>query len=170
MHYAAFLNLRNKACVVVGGGTIATRKIQKLLQAKADVTVISPDVHPNLQGWIANGLVRHLARAYQPTDLAHATLAFAATDNRAVNASVARDAAAYGIWCNVADDAEACDFMVPAVHQHGSVQIAISTSGQSPALAKRLREALEEDLADGGRRFYDLLTSSRIDDAQHADD
>lgn len=134
------------------------------------MTVISPDVHPNLQGWIANGLVRHLARAYQPTDLAHATLAFAATDNRAVNASVARDAATYGIWCNVADDAEACDFMVPAVHQHGSVQIAISTSGQSPCTRQTPARSARGRSADGGRRFYDLLTSSRIDDAQHADD
>ncbi|MFB5189675.1 precorrin-2 dehydrogenase/sirohydrochlorin ferrochelatase family protein [Alicyclobacillus fastidiosus] len=157
MHYAAFLQLQGKLCVVVGGGAVATRKVRNLLTSGASITVVSPEIGPQLQNWIADGRVRHLTRKYQTTDVDGAALVFAATNDRAVNERIANDAEERGIWCNVADDATACDFIVPAVYEQAGIQLAISTSGRSPALAKQLRDALAKDLEDGGRRFYAAL-------------
>ncbi|GMA64664.1 bifunctional precorrin-2 dehydrogenase/sirohydrochlorin ferrochelatase [Alicyclobacillus fastidiosus] len=157
LHYAAFLHLHGKLCVVVGGGVVATRKVRNLLASGASITVVSPEITSDLQSWISDGRVHHVARAYQATDVTGAALVFAATNHRAVNEAIAHDADALGIWCNVADDAKACDFIVPAVYEQAGIQLAISTSGHSPALAKKLRDALAKDLEDGGRRFYAAL-------------
>ncbi|WAH37814.1 precorrin-2 dehydrogenase/sirohydrochlorin ferrochelatase family protein [Alicyclobacillus dauci] len=161
MYFAAFLNLQNKTCLVVGGGKVAERRIGKLVRAGAKVTVVSPDLTATLAEWAEQGVIVHRDRQYQAADLAGAQLVFAATNVREVNDRVTDDAKRQGVWVNVADNPDACDFIVPSVVEQPSVHIAISTLGASPSTTKALREALEADLADGGRRFYEQLEHLR---------
>jgi siroheme synthase-like protein len=126
--------------VVVGGGTVAVRKARKLCQAGAEVVVISPEVHPEL-GEVS---VEIHERPYEPGDLEGADLAFAATDRREVNAAVAREAHARGVSVNVADRPTEGDFAVPSTLRRGGLQVAVSTGGASPTLARRIRNELEE--------------------------
>jgi precorrin-2 dehydrogenase/sirohydrochlorin ferrochelatase len=125
---------------VVGGGAVARRKARKLLQAGAEVVVISPEVLPELEGMGVE--VRH--RPYEYGDLEGADLAFAATDSREVNAAVAREAGERGVRINVADRPSEGDFAVPATLRRGGLQVAVSTGGASPTLARRIRNELEE--------------------------
>lgn len=138
--YPVFFDLSGKRCVVVGGGAVANRKARKLLQARAEVVVISPDVMPELESMAVE--VRR--RPYETGDLDGAFIAFAATSVRKVNAAVAAEAKAYGIPVNVADAPEEGDFTVPSTLRRGRLQVAVSTGGASPALARRVRARLEE--------------------------
>ena len=125
--------------MVVGGGAVATRKARKLLQAGASVVVVSPEIRPELLGMN----VEAYTRAYAYGDLEGADLAFAATDSREVNAAVAREASERGVRINVADKPSEGDFAVPSTLRRGGLQVAVSTSGASPTLAKRIRNELE---------------------------
>jgi len=129
--------------VVVGGGSIASRKVQGLLEAGAKVRVISPELAPGLEALAAAGEVEALRRPYTPGDLAGAFLAIAATDDPAVNEQVWSEGQRTGCLVNVVDDPQHCNFSLPAVVRRGDMSIAISTGGSSPALARRLRERLE---------------------------
>jgi precorrin-2 dehydrogenase / sirohydrochlorin ferrochelatase len=134
-----FLDLDGKRCVVVGGGGVANRKARKLLQARAEVVVVSPEVEPELESMAL--AVRR--RPYEEGDLDGAFLAFAATDRREVNAAVAREAHAKGIPVNVADEPSEGDFALPSTLRRGQLQVAVSTGGASPTLARRIRRELE---------------------------
>jgi len=140
-------NLRGALVVVVGGGAVGARKLRGLLTVGAAVQLISPAVTPELRAQAESGAITWHARAYQPGDLAGARLVFAATDQRAVNAQVADDAAALGLLCNVADDPHAGDFHLPAVYRAPELLVAVSTSGTSPARAKRLRDQIADWLS-----------------------
>jgi precorrin-2 dehydrogenase / sirohydrochlorin ferrochelatase len=126
--------------VVVGGGAVAARKARKLLQAGAEVVVVSPEVLPEL----GDTSVEVHERPYEYGDLEGADLAFAATDSRGVNAAVAREAHARGIRINVADRPTEGDFSVPSTLRRGGLQVAVSTGGASPTLARGVRNELEE--------------------------
>ena len=126
--------------MVVGGGTVATRKVGKLLQAGAEVVVVSPEVHPALSGMD----VEIQNRAYKYGDLEGANLVFTATDSREVNAAVAREAKERGVPINVADRPSEGDFAVPSTLRRGDLQVAVSTGGASPTLARGIRNELEE--------------------------
>ena len=126
--------------MVVGGGEVANRKARKLLQARAGVVVISPEVKPELESVAAEVL----RRPFEAGDLEGAYLAFAATDSRAANAAVTREANASGIPVNVADRPSEGSFAVPSVLRRGRMQVAVSTGGASPALARSIRGELEE--------------------------
>ncbi len=136
-YYPVLLDLRDAPCLVVGGGAVACRKAAGLCAAGARVTVVAPAVGP-----LPAEVTVH-RRPYAPDDLAGARLVVAATDDPAVNARVAQDARARGVWVNVADDPDAGDLVLPAVAARGALRIAVSTGGASPALARRIREALE---------------------------
>jgi precorrin-2 dehydrogenase/sirohydrochlorin ferrochelatase len=125
---------------VVGGGAVATRKVRKLLQAGADVVVVSPEVCPELLGME----VEIYNRPYEYSDLEGADLAFTATDSREVNAAVTREARERGVRINVADRPSEGDFAVPSTLRRGGLQVAVSTGGTSPTLARRIRDELEE--------------------------
>ena len=125
--------------MVVGGGEVANRKARKLLQARARVVVISPDVRPEIESMAAEVC----RRTYREGDLEGAFLAFAATDRREVNAAVAREAREKGIPVNVADDPTEGDFALPSTLRRGRLQVAVSTGGASPTLARRIRRELE---------------------------
>jgi len=126
--------------VVVGGGAVANRKARKLLQARAKVAVISPEIAPELES-VAVEVHR---RPYRQGDLEGASLAFAATDVRDVNAAVAREGRELGVLVNVADEPSEGDFALPSTLRRGRLQVAVSTGGASPTLAARIRRELEE--------------------------
>lgn len=138
-YYPVFLDLRDRLCVVVGGGLVALRKVESLIGAGARVRVVSPEVAPEIQD--LEGVELEL-KPYESRDLAGAHLVIAATDDEAVNQAVSRDAAKRRIFCNVVDRPEECSFIVPSLVEQGPIKIAISTGGLSPALAKRLRMEL----------------------------
>jgi siroheme synthase-like protein len=153
-YYPICLDLRDRPCVVIGGGSVAARKVAGLLECSARVTVVAPALAPALEALAQQGHLTAHRRPYAEGDLAGAVLAIAATDAREVNARVAAEAQARGIWLNAADDPENCDFILPAVVRRGDLQIAISTGGRSPALARRVREDLEQRLP---AEYADLL-------------
>jgi siroheme synthase-like protein len=153
-YYPVCFDLRGRPCVVIGGGTVAARKVEGLLECGARVTVVAPVLGPALTQWEHDGRIEARRRPYAAGDLEGAALAIAATDDRAVNAVVAQEARARGVWLNAADDPERCDFILPAVIRRGDLQVAISTGGRSPALARRVREDLERLLP---AEYADLL-------------
>ena len=146
--YPIFLDLGQRKCVVVGGGPVAERKAAGLLEAGAEVTIVSPDVTQGLQRLAESGDVRLLERAFEETDLEGATLAFAATDSQGVNQAVSDAASRSGIPVNISDRSNRGDFIVPSSFMKGPLQVAISTGGGSPALARIIRQDLEHAVAD----------------------
>ena len=141
--YPLFMDVSGARCAVVGGGGVASRKVRGLLESGASVVVISPDVTPEIEGMD----VAVERRPYRPGDLAGSALAFAATDSREVNAAVVREAKEGGIPVNVADRPAEGDFALPSVLRRGGLQVAVSTGGASPTLARRIRDALEPSFA-----------------------
>ena len=143
--YPVYLNLAGKRCVVLGGGKTAVGKIPNLLDAGARLTVISPETTREIQEEAQQGHLEWLAREYQAGDLEGAFLAIAATNVRRVNQAIFREAERCGVVLNVVDDPSLCTFIAPAIVKRGPVTLAISTSGTSPALARKLRECLSND-------------------------
>ncbi len=141
--YPLFMDVSGRRCVVVGGGGVASRKARGLLESGARVVVISPEITPEIEAMD----VTVERRLYEPGDLAGSTLAFAATDSREVNAAVAREAKERGIPVNVADRPAEGDFALPSVLRRGGLQVAVSTGGASPTLARRIRDAMEPSFA-----------------------
>ena len=141
-YYPVFLNLHGKRCVIIGGGAIAEGKLRRLYESGADITLISPEATPAIRQRAAEGLLRWQPREYQPGDLDGAFLAIAATDCRPVNQRIFEEAEQRGVLLNVVDDPPRCSFIAPSIVERGQVTLAISTGGASPALARKLREAL----------------------------
>jgi len=139
-----FLKLDGRRCLVVGAGDVAESKIAGLLDAAAKVRVVAPEATPQVQSWAASGQIEWLARACEPTDLDGVFLVVAATFSPELHEQIHAEAQLRGVLCNVVDVPELCDFYYPAVARRGALQIAVSTSGESPALAQRLRKELEE--------------------------
>lgn len=138
-----FLNIREQTCLVVGGGATATRKVELLLQAHANVKVVAPAITEQLHHWVSNGQINHRADNFAATDLRDCRLVIAATNNKVVNQQVSALAHAQGIQVNVVDQPELCSFIMPSIINRDPVQIAVSTGGASPVLARLLRARLE---------------------------
>ena len=136
---------------------MATRKVGKLLRAGAEVVVVSPEVHPELVGMDVE--IQH--RPYESGDLEGANLAFAATDSREVNALVAQEAKERGVPINVADRPAEGDFTVPSTLRRGGLQVAVSTGGASPTLARRIRSELEEAFGPEWARVVEEFDTAR---------
>lgn len=143
-YYPVFLLLRERPCLIIGGGEVAERKTLSLLEAGADVTVVSPTLSPKLAELARTQKVRHLPRTFEEHDLAGIFLVVAATDSPEINTSVARVCRKKHVLVNVASPPEESSFIVPSVVERGDLVIAISTSGDSPGLSKRIRRELEE--------------------------
>jgi precorrin-2 dehydrogenase/sirohydrochlorin ferrochelatase len=144
--YPIMVDLTGKRCLVVGGGSVADRKVTLLLECGADVEVVSPATTARLAALAASGGVRLRRRPVRPSDLRDAFLVVVATDDPQVNREVAERVRTAGGLVNVTDDPEACSFLVPSVLRRGDLTIAISTGGGSPALAKKLRQRLERTI------------------------
>ncbi len=144
--FSAFIKLEGRPCLVVGAGEIAEAKIDSLLQAGARITVVAPEAKPAIRELAETGRLVWEKRKYQPSHLAGAFIAIAATSDFALNHEVFTEAQRRGILCNAVDDPPNCDFYFPAVVRRGDLQVAISTAGESPAFAQKLRRALENAL------------------------
>lgn len=144
--YPVFADLNGREVLVVGGGEVAARKIDALLRAGARVRVNAPDLHPAVAAWCEAGRVEHLPGPFDPGGIDAAWLVVVATDDPAFNAGVAAQAEARRTLANVVDDARLSSFQVPAVIERAPLQLAISSGGAAPMLARRLRERLEVEL------------------------
>jgi precorrin-2 dehydrogenase / sirohydrochlorin ferrochelatase len=153
----ACLDLTGRRCVVIGGGAVGLEKAQGLLACDARVVVVAPE----LDDGFSELDVEWVARGYESGDLSRAFLVIAATSDRAVNEAISRDAEARGMLCNVADVPDLCNFILPAVHREGSIAIAVSTGGASPALAKRLRSQIAELVGPEHAELAEELRSMR---------
>lgn len=138
-----FIQLKDRACLVVGGGKVAARKVERLLKAGARVTVVAPELNGVLAGRRDQGSVKHIAGKFSPELLDGQALVIAATGDNALNRDVAAAAQARGLLVNVVDNPELCSFIMPSIVERDPVQIAISTGGASPVLARLLRARLE---------------------------
>jgi precorrin-2 dehydrogenase/sirohydrochlorin ferrochelatase len=147
--------------VVIGGGAVALQKVKGLLDAGAQVTVVSPQLQPDLQALADEGRLRHIEREYQPGDLEGYLLAFVGTDDRSVNATVAAEGKQRGVLVNAVDDTPNCDFIMPAIAQRGGLIVALSTSGASPAMARKMREELEAFLTEDYALMLELAAEVR---------
>jgi siroheme synthase-like protein len=155
--FPLFLKLEGKRCLVVGAGFIGLEKVESLLRCGASVRVVAPLAVERVRQLSSEGKIEWLDRRYEPEDAAGCDLIIAATNDRGVNRVVFEEASRRSILCNTADDPPLCDFFFASIVQRGPLQIAISTAGQSPALAQRLRREIDAQLpADLGPWLTDL--------------
>jgi precorrin-2 dehydrogenase/sirohydrochlorin ferrochelatase len=155
------VGLENSRCLVVGGGEVAARKVAALRDAGASPVVISPVLCKALARQAHDGQIEAIERAYRPGDLAGVRLVIAATDDPATNEAVWREAQAVGCLVNVVDDPDRCNFYVPATVRRGALAISVSTGGNSPSLARRIREALEQQFDPAYEPYLVLLGDLR---------
>jgi len=160
-YYPVFLDIAGKPVVVIGGGNVALQKVEGLVDAGGDITVISPFLLPRLQEMTEAGQIRHIGREYQPGDLEGYKLAFVATDDGPTNQAVAIEGRERGVWVNAVDDPPNCDFIMPGVIRRGDLVVAISTSGASPAMARKMREDLEQFLTQEDALLLELAAEVR---------
>ena len=160
-YYPIFLDIKGNPCVVVGGGSVAERKVLSLLDSGAKVLVISPKLTPALKKLVAKKAISYCAKSYKGGDLKGFFLAYSATNNSKVNKEVFQEAKKQGILLNVVDVPELCNFIVPSVVGRGDLLIAISTSGKSPAMAKKIRQQLEKEFGREYAVFLDIMGKVR---------
>jgi uroporphyrin-III C-methyltransferase/precorrin-2 dehydrogenase/sirohydrochlorin ferrochelatase len=144
--YPVTLDVKNRYCLVVGGGSVALRKVQGLVDEGARVTVVAPEVVDELSDMAERGQIELWTREYCGEADQRWSLVFAATDDRETNARVFHDAEEAGVWCNVADDPELCSFHLPARVRRGSLQIAIGSAGEAPFVVRRLRQLFDQKI------------------------
>lgn len=156
--YPAFLNLKGRKVIVIGGGKVAERKIFKLLKAGADVTVISPKITKRIEREKRRRRVKHISRKYRKGDQKNALLVISATDSKDINEKVSKDASCL---VNVVDSPALCNFIVPSVIKRGPLTIAISTRGISPALSRAIRKELEKLYGPEFVKYLELLGKMR---------
>ncbi|MBM4314683.1 MAG: bifunctional precorrin-2 dehydrogenase/sirohydrochlorin ferrochelatase [Deltaproteobacteria bacterium] len=142
-YYPLFLDISRRRCVVIGGGSVAERKIERLLACGARVEVVGKMLTPALSALKANGRIVHHESDYNRTLIRGAFLVIGATDDGEVNGRISEDARELGILVNIVDQPARCDFILPSVVERGALSIAVSTGGNSPALAKKLRMELD---------------------------
>jgi precorrin-2 dehydrogenase / sirohydrochlorin ferrochelatase len=152
-YYPIFLDLRRRSCLVIGGGGVAERKVLSLLEAGAEVTIVSPTLSQKLQDLSSAGKITHRKKHFDENDLIGSFLVFGATDSPEVNTAAARLCRKKNLLVNVAAPPGESSFIVPSVVERGDLLIAVSTSGASPALSKKVRQELEKTYGPE----YDLL-------------
>lgn len=160
-YYPVYLDINDRKCVVVGGGSVGARKVNTLLACGARVTVISPEATAELKGLAERGRISLIRRPYRSSDLDGAFMVIGSTDDEATNLRIHADAEARNLLCNIADQPRVCNFILPSIVQRGDLVIAVSTSGRSPAFAKKLRKELEKQFGDEYAVFLNLLGAIR---------
>ena len=147
-YYPAFLDLAGRKCIVFGGGQVALRKVRMLLESGARVEVVAPELCVDMDRLHRDGSIEVRARRFEPGDLEGAFVAIAATDDQNTNERIASEARERKVLINVVDVPQLCDFIVPSYLRRGDLTIAISTSGGSPSLAKKVRTRLEQEFGE----------------------
>lgn len=160
--YPMFVDVEGRRALVVGGGPVATEKVEKLLDHGAAVRLVSPEITPDLQEMVDEGRIREFhRRSYEPSDLEGVFMVIAATNLDAVNRMVWQDAEALNLLCNVVDVPPMCNFIVPSIVRRGELALAVSTGGASPVVAKHIRRQLEETYGPEWEALVDLLREVR---------
>jgi precorrin-2 dehydrogenase/sirohydrochlorin ferrochelatase len=160
-YYPVSLDISNRACVVIGGGAVAIRKVNSLLKAGALVTVICPEAAKELTALAVRNKINLIRRGYKKGDLKGAFLAVSATGEQAINKAVFAEAKKRNVLINVVDAPDLCTFIVPSVVEKGPLTLAVSTSGKSPLFAKALRQELEKKFGREYAVFTELLGAVR---------
>lgn len=160
-YYPIFLDVRHRHCLVVGGGSVGVRKAVTLLECGAAVTVVSPRVSERLTELAKNESLTIEKRPFRFSDLKDKFLVIGATDNQELNQQIHAESERLDILCNIADQPKACNFILPSIVKQGDLVIAISTSGKSPAFAKKLRQDLEQQLGNEYAVFLELMGAVR---------
>lgn len=156
-----FVNIKQQPCLVVGGGSVATRKVELLLRCGGQVSIVSPSLHPTLALLAQDGKVKHLARPFEDADLNEASICIAATNDQAVNQRVSTLAKARRIPVNVVDQPDLCSFILPSIIDRSPVVAAVSTGGASPVLARLIRARLESMIPAAYGHLADLASKFR---------
>ena len=169
-YYPVYLDIQHKKCLVVGGGSVGTRKVNTLLECGARVTVVSPKISEALEALSDHHAIDIQKKRYQSTDLNGVFLVIGATSDERLNQQISNDAGQLNILCNIADRPAACNFILPAIVQRGDLVIAISSSGNSPAFAKKLRKDIEQHYGAEYAVFLQLMGAirQRLLQAEHA--
>jgi precorrin-2 dehydrogenase/sirohydrochlorin ferrochelatase len=167
MFYPAFIDLENRTVLVVGGGVVAERKVETLLETGARITVVSPQITEQLQDFAHSRRITVRLRNFFPSDMDGVSLVISATDDPTIQSEVASIAASRNILVNTVDKPELCSFIVPAILRRGDITIAISTSGKSPSLAAELRTRLDRVLSEDIARTARVLGAVRQEVHQH---
>ncbi len=162
-YYAAFLRLEGRRCAVVGGGEVALRKVESLLEAGADVVAIAPALCQGIEEMHRQARIEVERGPYRPEVLDGAFLAIAATNDQEANRQVAADARERRVLVNVVDDPQHCDFIVPSVVQQGDLMLAISTGGRSPAMARWMRERLDALIGPEYGELLGIMAEARAE-------
>jgi len=155
-YYPIYVELHEQPCIVIGGGKIAEGKVEGLLTAGAQVTIISPSLTSHLHTLVEQNKVAYISRIYQHGDLAGAFMVICATNQTEINHQVWQEASTNRQLVNVVDDTPRCNFIAPAILRKGDLNIAISTGGKAPALAVRLKERLQKEIGPQYERFLEL--------------
>jgi precorrin-2 dehydrogenase/sirohydrochlorin ferrochelatase len=159
--YPVNLDIKDRGCLVVGGGAVASRKAKTLAECGAIVTVVSLEFTQSLRDIESSSNVTLISRPYETSDLDGKFLVIGATNNEALNRRINADAEARHMLCNIADVPDICNFILPSIIRRGDLVIAVSTSGKSPAFAKKLRKDLEKNFGDEYARFLALMGAIR---------
>ena len=159
--YPVNLDIKNRGCLVVGGGGVASRKAKTLAECGAIVTVVSPEFSQSLRELEKTSAVTLICRSYETSDLDGKFLVIGATNNEDLNRRINADAESRNMLCNIADVPDICNFILPSIIRRGDLVIAVSTSGKSPAFAKKLRKDLEKNFGDEYARFLHLMGAIR---------
>jgi len=160
-YYPVYIDISKRKCVVAGGGDVAERKVERLLECGARVVVIGNELTPNLEAMKNEEKISHIPDNYKNDYIEGALLVIGATDRDEINERIYRDSKERGILVNIVDDPAKCDFIVPSVFQQGDLSIAISTGGKSPALARNLREELEQRYGHEYRILLNIMGDIR---------
>jgi siroheme synthase-like protein len=160
-YYPIYIDIEDRAVLIVGGGAVCARKAETMMRYGARVTIVSPEITEEIAAWEQSGVLAVHRKMYMESDLEGASIVIASTDDPCVNARVARDCRRRRIPVNVVDVTHLCEFIVPAIIEKGSIQIAISTGGKSPALARTLKEDLQRTIGPEYAEVNDLLGTLR---------
>jgi precorrin-2 dehydrogenase/sirohydrochlorin ferrochelatase len=160
-YYPIHLDIQNRNCLVVGGGGVGTRKVKTLLKCGAKVTVVSPEISDRLQNLAESARLTLKPRPYRTEDIEGMFLVIGASDDETLNRQISSDAERRNTLCNIADRPEKCNFILPSILRRDDLVITISTSGRSPALAKKLRKNLERRFGPEYGDFLKLMGAIR---------
>ncbi|HEX2062141.1 MAG TPA: bifunctional precorrin-2 dehydrogenase/sirohydrochlorin ferrochelatase [Thermoanaerobaculia bacterium] len=160
-YYPIYIDIEDRSVVIIGGGNVCARKAETMLKYGARVTIVSPSFTEEIEQWASEGRVEIKRKKYAASDLESANIVIASTDDERVNEQVAADCRARRIPVNVVDVTPLCEFIVPAIVESGSIQIAVSTGGKSPALARTLKEDLQRFVGPEYAEVNDVLGTLR---------
>lgn len=160
-YYPIFLDIEDRDVVIIGGGPVCERKAETMMKYGSRVTVVAPEFTDQLAQWAKSGAIEIRKKKYEPGDLDGASIVIASTDDESVNTQIASDCRQRRIPVNVVDVTHLCEFIVPAIVESGSIQLAVSTGGKSPALARTLKEDIQKFVGPEYAEINDLLGTLR---------